>query len=188
MSKVRIYELAKELGLENKAVLTLCNDLGIEGKKSHSNSLSEGEADKIRRYVIRSAVSEKKGDSVREVRRSGEVMTERRVGGRVIRRRKKVEEEGAEEEGAEDGESTESVPFGSDVPQTELPSLVPNLQAEHETRQANLRAADALFGKEEQPEQVEAPAVEAESQESAAEQAVEATAEVEVEAEDKVGY
>ena len=75
MSKVRIYELAKELGLENKAVLTLCDDLGIEGKKSHSNSLSEGEADKIRRFVIRSAVSEKNGDRIREVRRSGELMT-----------------------------------------------------------------------------------------------------------------
>ena len=85
---MRLYELAKELGLENRAVIVLCDELGIEGKNSHSNSLTDGEAEKIRRHVIRSAVNDK-GDSIREVRRSGETVTERRVGGSVIRRRKK---------------------------------------------------------------------------------------------------
>jgi translation initiation factor IF-2 len=88
---VRVYELAKELGLENRAVLVLCEDLGIDGKNSHSNALTDHEAEKIRRHVIRSAVSEK-GDSIKEVRRSGSLVTEKRVGGSVIRRRKKSDE------------------------------------------------------------------------------------------------
>ena len=59
MGKIRIYELAKELGIANKIVLDLCADLGIPGKKSHSNSLSDDEAERIRRTSIRSAVSGK---------------------------------------------------------------------------------------------------------------------------------
>lgn len=86
MAKLRIYELARELGLDNKEVLAICEKLGIGGKKSHSNSLTDSEADKIRRSLIRSAVADKK--TVREISRDDAVLTERRVGN-VIRRRKK---------------------------------------------------------------------------------------------------
>ena len=97
MGKTRIYELAKELGLENKAVLELCQRLEIEGKRSHSNSLDDGEAEKIRRFVIRQAVSGKKrGEEV--TRADG--TREKRMGN-VIRRRKRSEEEVAAEEAAE---------------------------------------------------------------------------------------
>jgi translation initiation factor IF-2 len=145
MSKVRVYELAKELGLENKDVIDLCIELQIDGKASHSNSLSDAEADKIRRHVIRSAVNDQ-SESVRQVRRSGEVLTERRVGGSVIRRRKKPGE--AEDDGdigdiIEQGPSTPTVPFV--VPQRELPSLAPDLAAEKRQRDDHLRAANALF-------------------------------------------
>ena len=149
MSKVRVYELAKELGLENKAVLGLCVDLGIEGKTSHSNSLSDSEADKIRRHVIRSAVEEK-GDKVREVRRSGQVVTERRVGRSVIRRRKKSDAEEPEEE----AEETEEAAADFAAPEVTLPSLAPNLAQERQQRNDALKAADALFVKAEQPAEV----------------------------------
>ncbi len=46
--KVRVYELAKELGLTNKEVLDLCLSLGI-GVKSHSSSMEEAQADRARR-------------------------------------------------------------------------------------------------------------------------------------------
>lgn len=87
MSKIRVYELAKELGLDNKAVLTLCTQLEFEEKSSHSSSLSDDEADKIRRFVIRKAVNEK-GSAQKDVKKEGQFLTESRMGS-VIRRRKK---------------------------------------------------------------------------------------------------
>lgn len=87
MSKMRIYELAKELNVENQIVLDLCEQLGIEGKTSHSNALNDNEADRIRRHLIRSAVQDV--DTEREVNIEGKVLTEKRVSGNVIRRRKR---------------------------------------------------------------------------------------------------
>lgn len=156
MSKVRVHELAKELGLENKEVLSLCVELSIDGKTSHSNSLSDSEADRIRRHVIRSAVSEQ-GDKVREVRRSGAVVTERRVGGGgVIRRRKKVSQE--EDPAQEGSEKTIEAP-----PEKSFSDLTPNLKEEKRTRTDNLAAADALFSstEEERPEPEEPEEAEA---------------------------
>jgi translation initiation factor IF-2 len=46
--KVRIYELSKELNLENKDLLGICEDLNIT-VKSHSSSISEAEAEQITR-------------------------------------------------------------------------------------------------------------------------------------------
>ena len=45
--KVRIYELSKDLGLDNKDVLDAAEKLSIAAK-SHSSSISDGEAAKIR--------------------------------------------------------------------------------------------------------------------------------------------
>jgi translation initiation factor IF-2 len=46
--KIRVYELARELGLTNKEALDLCIDLGI-GVKSHSSSIEDAQADRARR-------------------------------------------------------------------------------------------------------------------------------------------
>ena len=45
--KVRIYELSKELELENRDILAICEKLDI-AVKSHSSTISEEEADRIR--------------------------------------------------------------------------------------------------------------------------------------------
>ena len=45
--KIRIYELSKDLGLENKDVLDAAKKLSIAAK-SHSSSISDEEATKIR--------------------------------------------------------------------------------------------------------------------------------------------
>ena len=50
--KIRVYELARELGLTNKEVLDLCESLGI-GVKSHSSSIVEAQADRARRKAER---------------------------------------------------------------------------------------------------------------------------------------
>jgi translation initiation factor IF-2 len=50
--KIRVYELARELGLTNKETLDLCESLGI-GVKSHSSSVVEAQADRVRRKAER---------------------------------------------------------------------------------------------------------------------------------------
>ena len=92
MSKIRIYELAKELGVDNKIVLNKANELGLKGKSSHSSSLDSDEADQIRRAVIRQAIgqpstSETITKRVDRVTGATEAVVERRAGN-VIRRRR----------------------------------------------------------------------------------------------------
>jgi len=49
---IRVYELARELGLTNKEALDLCIALGI-GVKSHSSSIEDAQADRVRRKAER---------------------------------------------------------------------------------------------------------------------------------------
>lgn len=94
MSKIRIYELAKELGVDNKVVITRAQELGMKGKSSHSHSLDADEADAIRRAIIRQAMGTPKSSNSEVVTRRVDRMTgstdtvvERRQGD-VIRRRR----------------------------------------------------------------------------------------------------
>ena len=51
-AKIRVHELAKELGLTNKETLDLSLGLGI-GVKTHSSSIEEAQADRVRRKAER---------------------------------------------------------------------------------------------------------------------------------------
>ncbi len=84
---MRVYELARELNIENKEVLSLFEQLGISGKSSHSSAISDTEADKVRKHILRSNVVQ--SDLERDVQIEGQVVREKRVSGNVIRRRKK---------------------------------------------------------------------------------------------------
>jgi translation initiation factor IF-2 len=48
--KIRVYELARELGVDNAIVVDLANELKI-GVKSHSSSIDEPSADRVRRLA-----------------------------------------------------------------------------------------------------------------------------------------
>jgi translation initiation factor IF-2 len=90
MGKIRLYELAKELGVENKAVITLVQQLGISESASHSNSLDDADADKVRRAIIRTTLGSQGAPGVKEVVKreaDGTAVTVRRAGN-IIRRRK----------------------------------------------------------------------------------------------------
>ena len=50
MSKIRIYELAKQLGVANKDLVAKINSIGIEAK-SHKAMMTEEEAAKLREYA-----------------------------------------------------------------------------------------------------------------------------------------
>src|SRR5258708_26137445 len=55
MSKVRINDLARELEVKSKAILDTLPLVGVTEKKTHSSSLEEHEAEKIRVYIRSSA-------------------------------------------------------------------------------------------------------------------------------------
>src|SRR4051794_29913075 len=55
-AKLRVYELARELGMTNKETLDLCEALGI-GVKSHSSSIIDAQADRVRRKAEREGLT-----------------------------------------------------------------------------------------------------------------------------------
>jgi translation initiation factor IF-2 len=111
---MRIYELAKELGVENKVVLMKASELGMIDKTSHSNSLRPDEADKIRRALIRQAVgtpstAEVVTKRVDKATGMAESLVERRVGN-VIRRRKAGGDSGNEHQESTARTQIEEIP------------------------------------------------------------------------------
>jgi translation initiation factor IF-2 len=50
MAKVRIYQLAKELGMENDSLLQVLDEMGV-GYKSHASTLEDHEAEAVRELV-----------------------------------------------------------------------------------------------------------------------------------------
>ncbi|MGF2036539.1 MAG: translation initiation factor IF-2 [Nostoc sp. CmiVER01] len=63
--KVRIYELSKELNLDNKELLAICDQLDI-AVKSHSSTISESEAESIRTAAEKLAATN--GSAKKELR------------------------------------------------------------------------------------------------------------------------
>src|SRR6267143_2066322 len=48
MSKIRINDLARELEVKSKSILDVLPEIGVTEKKSHSSSLEDHEAEKVR--------------------------------------------------------------------------------------------------------------------------------------------
>ncbi|HEX7540075.1 MAG TPA: translation initiation factor IF-2 N-terminal domain-containing protein, partial [Syntrophales bacterium] len=96
MSKTRVYELAKEFGIENKEFIAKLKTLGI-AVKSHSSTLEDSEVERVRREFA--AKGEKE-------------VVEKRVKSTVIRRRavRLPSEEAAEAEEAEEVEKAAAAP------------------------------------------------------------------------------
>src|ERR1700747_2395445 len=55
MSKVRINDLARELEVKSKAILDALPLVGVTEKKTHSSSLEDHEAEKVRAHIRGSA-------------------------------------------------------------------------------------------------------------------------------------
>src|ERR1700712_2888157 len=53
MSKVRINDLARELEVKSKSILDALTAVGVTEKKTHSSSIEEDEAVKVRGYFNR---------------------------------------------------------------------------------------------------------------------------------------
>ena len=76
MSKVRINDLARELEVKSKAILDTLPLVGVTEKKTHSSSLEEHEAEKVRVH-LRSAAEGSLGWQVqsRAIRGEEEIKT-----------------------------------------------------------------------------------------------------------------
>lgn len=118
MSKLRIYELAKELGVENKVIIAKASEIGMSGKLSHSSSLESHEADQIRRSILRETMGVDAKAQVASSSRESERLTTRidkftgeaqaiveSRKGNVIRRRRQP----GSEAGSDDGGAVQSV-------------------------------------------------------------------------------
>ncbi len=53
MSKVRINDLARELEVKSRAILDALTHVGVTEKKTHSSSLEEDEAERVRQHFQR---------------------------------------------------------------------------------------------------------------------------------------
>src|ERR1700722_15133758 len=76
MSKVRINDLARELEVKSKAILDALPIVGVTEKKTHSSSLEEHEAEKVRVHIRGSAEAQgSSGRSSRTLRGEEEIKT-----------------------------------------------------------------------------------------------------------------
>ena len=66
-SKVRIYQLAKDLGVETRDMLAILDDMGVE-YKSHSSTLEEETAETVRSLVEDAASDAEAGEAPSEAR------------------------------------------------------------------------------------------------------------------------
>lgn len=51
MSKVRVYEVARELGLDNEAIVAACHSVGLADVRHHTNAITADAAASVRRHV-----------------------------------------------------------------------------------------------------------------------------------------
>ena len=76
MSKVRINDLARELEVKSKAILDALPNVGVTEKKTHSSSIEEHEAEKVRAYIRGSAEAQSPASrSARPLRGEEEIKT-----------------------------------------------------------------------------------------------------------------
>jgi translation initiation factor IF-2 len=59
MSKVRVYEVAKDLGLENKELVSLFQSAGVQGVKNHMSAVGPEAVDRVKRLLEKQQGSSK---------------------------------------------------------------------------------------------------------------------------------
>ena len=75
MGKIKIHEIAKEIGLTSKEIIEKANELGIEAK-SHMSGIDEKEAEKIKKAFSKNSKSE---ENKKAVEKSAPVIIRREV-------------------------------------------------------------------------------------------------------------
>jgi translation initiation factor IF-2 len=100
MSKIRVYDLAKKLGMENKELVEKLGQAGIE-VKNHMSVLEDAD---VRKF------EESRSEAVPEAKAPEVEVQEKRIGSGLIRRRSKVKKVAVEEPPAEEVAVAEEQP------------------------------------------------------------------------------
>lgn len=148
MPKIRIHQIAKELGISSKEVIDKSVKLGVK-VTSHQNIVSAADAERIRKAFINvpendsSETAEEQKETVKVFKsEAGHDLVERRKGSRVIRRRKKIVKPEPEPAPVE----AEAVPATGEPaeikPESEIPT--PAEPVEAETPQAPSAEREAM--------------------------------------------
>jgi len=138
MAKIRVYELAKELGRDNKTLVKVVKDLGIEIKNQMS-TLSPDQADRVRRELGAPAGAPGGQDDKEAAGASGAPSGRRRRRNAVVpKRRKGSGVRPADREREKDDEEAAAEP--ADAPTT--PTATPRSTVRPVVRAAN-RGAEA---------------------------------------------
>lgn len=132
MSRIRVMELAKELGLENKVAIAKLEEVGIH-VKNHFNALTDLEAEKLRSYVRtgksperpqkmvirrRPAGTASKGDDAKGAPQTSPAQQPRFA----IRRREEIEQATAVQNAAEPAQADQSASAAEATPAPPEPS------------------------------------------------------------------
>ncbi len=153
MSRIRVYELAKEAGMSSKALTDKLIELGFD-IKGHSSSVDDEAAETIRNTILKSAnteLVEKRIDSDKD----GPTVIRRRS--TVIRRRAKTIEDAPEDHQPEEKLSTSeaeeevsAIENSSEKPQEEISKPEVTTVAEEE-KPAPQKTTDEQVLKEQEP-------------------------------------
>jgi translation initiation factor IF-2 len=93
-SKPRVYEVAKDLGLENKVVVALFQSVGVTEVKNHMSAVAPEQVDRVRRYLEK---------------QNAEKTVETRIHATVVKRRTKMR--------SGEGDGDKSSPVAAEVPE-----------------------------------------------------------------------
>ena len=129
MSKIRVYQLARDLDVESKVILALAKTAGIDEAKSHQSTLSDENVEKLRKLHA--------GESVSPA--SSKPKT-------VIRRRRKASDDTPSEAEAEapvKQSEVETAPAAEEAKKVEAPAVVEREQIVDEP-QVELEQAQAV--------------------------------------------
>lgn len=151
MAKMRVYELAKELKLDSKDLVRRLIDMDLD-VRNHMSSLSEEEVQLVKEKLAQSR---------------DEIVEEKRVTTRVIRRRrKKVKpaEEEAPAEAAEAGEGAAPAEAPAATEATEAPAEPAPVEAAAAAEPASAEAAEPEAPAEPEPAAQAAPEAEPEAE------------------------
>ena len=135
MAKMRVYELARELGVESKVILAKAKSAGIDSAKSHQSTLAGDDV-----ATLRSAFNG--GEAPTKVAAAAAVKKPKTI----IRRRKKTtdQDDGDSVEASAEAEGQSTAPKKVVKP-TEAPEA--KVAPKKETNTSALKAAEALFSR-----------------------------------------
>jgi len=75
MGKIRINDLARELEVKSKAILDVLPQVGVTEKKSHSSSVEDHEAEKVRAFLRAAGEAQSSARQARAVRAADDIKT-----------------------------------------------------------------------------------------------------------------